>query len=322
MERAWIVFPLVLLGACEVPSPTLPEPPATPEMRVDPVREGRLALETVAASAALDPAALWAPPQRQHPDLERILAVAPGPEWALEAVTEQTVPCPGGGTLTTIRDDQGPPWPSSGDRYTSIFQACVQGNTTLDGTRSFAFVEITGQPYVTPPWRSVTEVTRAGFTVSGPWGSQRSDGSGRITLESDDGRRQRQLSEGDWQTSREGPGQLSSARHRYRIDQQWDTVAGVTRLEFDVSSTDSQWGDVFVRTLTPLVGPMNGAPESGRVEIVRVDPSGRRLTTWIEAGRGGQAWVETDLDGDGVADQRVASSWYALGVERYLNIYF
>ncbi len=41
-------------------------------------------------------------------------------------------------------------------------------------------------------------------------------------------------------------------------------------------------------------------------------------TSWITALPGGVALVETDLDGDGVVDTQTQTSWFALGVERYL----
>ncbi len=128
---------------------------------------------------------------------------------------------------------------------------------------------MSGQPYVFAPWRSVTEVAREGFIVSGPWGTRSQDGVGRITLESEDNRRFVQLSEGEWLTSRDRNGEVVTLAHRYRIRRTWDEVAGTQRLEFDVQIRDSQFGDVFVSTLTPLAGMRNVAPESRRVGLRR-----------------------------------------------------
>ena len=319
MGRAFIIAACVLLAACEEPTPRLPAwtPPAGGSADLE---SGRRALETVAAAAALDPADLWGRPESQQPDLDRILAAAPD-TVGIAAVTEQTYPCPGGGTMTVIRDDQGPPWPSQGDSYTTRFDACVQGAATLDGTRRFTFLEMTGQPYVDPDWRTVSEVVLTAFTRRGAWGTRTVDGSGRITQESRGGVVFVRRSEGTWDAVSDQNGRTRTTVDRYRIDQQWDQGAGTQRLEFDVFSGDSQFGDVRARTLTPLAGSVGAAPDTGRVEIVHTDPAGGVTTTWITAQGGGQALVETDTDGDGIPDTQTQTSWFALGVERFLYVF-
>jgi len=320
MGRAFIVAACLALAACDEPTPRLPSwtPPAVEE-GAD-LESGRRALEAVATAAAVDPTALWGRPEGQQPDLDRILADGPG-TVGIAVVSEQSYPCPGGGTMTVIRDDQGPPWPSQGDSYTTRFAACVQGAATLDGTRRFTFLEMTGQPYVDPDWRTVSEVVLEGFSSAGAWGTRTVDGQGRITQESQGGTRFTRLSEGDWRALSDQNGQRRTTADRYRIDQRWDQAAGTQRLEFDVSSRDSQFGDVRARTLTPLAGAVGGAPDSGRVEIVRTAPGGRVSTTWITALGGGQALVETDSDGDGVPDAQTETSWFSLGVERFLYVF-
>ncbi len=98
----------------------------------------RKALAVVATTAGADPFALWSTPRAKTPDVVHVLEN--GGRVMIEAITEQVIPCPGVGTLTVIRDDQGLPWPSQGDSHTRLFSDCLQGQATLNGVRRYTLV--------------------------------------------------------------------------------------------------------------------------------------------------------------------------------------
>lgn len=285
----------------------------------------RYSLGTVAVLSGSDTQALFGAKDQQNPDLANITnspATTGSDDLSIAAITERVTPCPGGGTITYIQDNQDPPSFSQGDSYTTTFAGCVSGTTTTNGSRIFRVDLLEGQPYVTAPWAMTTSMTRENFTVVSLWGEHSVDGVSTIALSSADNIVYTQVTTGDWARTRNNGGTTTMSTNNYTISNTWDENLRTFTLEFDVASTSDQFGDVHVHTQEPLSGTIFQTPASGRFTIERTGIDGSLSIVTVTALPNGLVRMEIDNNGDGVVDTVQEVSWYQIGVERYLFQYF
>ena len=244
-------------------------------------------------------------------------------QLSIAAVRETVRDCSGGGTVTYTRDDQGPPWFSEGDSYTSTFDQCVTGSppneVTTNGSRTFRVDTLDGQVWVTTPWTLKTTLSRTNFTVTTASTSRVVDGDSSVELGTEDGVVFRQVTSGDRATTRTTDGTERTSARDYTITYTWDRSVNTFTLEFDVATQSSQFNDVHAQTLTPLTGTIAQPPSSGQAQIEQTDPDGNTSIVTIEAMSGGLALVSEDSDGDGVVDSTREIPWSQIGIEAYLS---
>lgn len=280
----------------------------------------RYGIGAVAVLSGSDANALFGTVEEQNPDLVNI--TNDNVELGVLAITERVTNCPGGGTITYVRDDQGPPWFSQGDTYTTTYADCVSGVVTTNGSRIFRVEEQQGQQWVVAPWSLTTSMERQAYTVSTPWGTRTVDGVSSISLSSPDNVVITQVNSGQSASTNDVAGETLMTTNDYVITHTWDEANNTFSLEFDVSTTGPIFDDVAVRTLSPLTGPINQIPTAGQAEIVRTSSAGNTSIVTATLMDNGLTRMEMDTNGDGVVDWTQDVNWTQLGIEQYLYQYF
>lgn len=285
----------------------------------------RYGIGTVAILSGADATALFGPQEAQNTDLANITDapnVVGADDVGILAITERVTDCPGGGTITYIRDDQGPPWFSEGDTYTTTYDNCITGPVTTNGSRIFRVDVLQGQQWVTTPWSLKTTMSRQNFSVASPWGTRVVDGVSAIEMSSDDNVVYTQVTTGDWTNTRTNGGNATMSTSNYTISHTWDENLNTFALEFDVASTSAIFDDVVTRTLIPLSGTIGQPPDAGEAEIIRTSPAGTVSIVTVTALPGGLARMAIDSDGDGIIDSVQDTTWAQIGIDAYLYQFF
>ena len=274
---------------------------------------------------------------RALPAQSEVIAVndIPGlpPNFFPNTISETVIPCTGGGTRTTIIDNQAPPWPSQGDINTVVYDNCVNGGTTMNGQRSSLVEVMIGQQFIDPDWSLTTTVSRditRTANVTGNVSSVVGESSESMTVTNNTN--YLQVSSGSWVNVRPNNGVDVEDTVSHNITYAWeDTPTGTYQWDFEVqtASTNPIFPDAVTKSLVTLTGPNTQPPEIGKIEItktyadVQLDPTSNIVNvTTITALGAGAVLIEIDMDNDGVIDSSVESTWSQVMLDPMLYQYF
>ncbi len=309
------VFAVVFTNACtEAPSDT-------------PVRVLKDTTKGVnlLALASSDGASLNSPWNAQEQDLLALAKQLPSNsddiEFALGAITETATPCPDGGVVTVTNDNQGPPWFSQGDSYTTTFTDCVRNNTTTNGARGFSVDVMVGEPYVDPEWTMTTTLFRENLTKVDILNDRVHLADGRSSSEIsafNDNTAFTQVTTENWLRTQPNNGVETSDSGTRSVTYSWDDVAQTYEWDFNVTKSSTIFGDMKAETLATLTGTLNLQPDAGQFVITRTDASGAERITTITALADGMARVDVDSDGDGVVNSTNEMLWTQLLIDPML----
>ena len=270
--------------------------------------------------AAPGAAQLEAPWDARDKDLMRIAqARTPDAVLTLGAVFEVSTPCVNGGTKTDIQNNEPPPWYSQGDSYTTVFVACVVGDTQTDGQQSYSVDVLTGQPYVDATWTTGTTIARD-LTKTNLLSGEVSFSVGSMSeqLGVVENTQFTQVFSGSSNRNWLNNGVDQIGTEQYKVTYSWDQTTQVFQWEFDVSSTNTVLGDSAAITTKILTGTLGSPPDSGQFQSIKTQGNVTTTVT-ITATGGGDVLIETDSDGDGVIDTTETSTWNQLILDSILN---
>lgn len=242
----------------------------------------------------------------------------------IAAITETVLNCSGGGTITRTRDNQPPPWFSSGDIYTQTFDACVEAGTQTDGVRSFSVDALEGQMYIDPLWTLTTTTSRSGFSKSdiATGATSTADGSQTTTLAAQalpdniSAYSYTQSTSSDWSRSWPNGDTLNNASGSGQVTYSWSDGVDVRFVwEFDVMVSTDLFGQTAAKTVLPLEGPLNGAPDTGSFQISKLSVDGLSSVITATVQSADAILLEEDVDGDGVVDSSRTVTWQELVLE-------
>jgi len=246
-------------------------------------------------------------------------------------VTETSFPCSGGGTITRTVDNQGPPWFSQGDTYTTTFTDCVQGNTQTNGVRTFSVDTLVGQPFIDPTWNMSTTMSRQNFVKLDLTTDLSSSADGSVTTSVDatqDANNPNwysyvQTTTGNWNRTHPNNGTDVTSSGSVNVTFSFsDDPASRYSWDFDVMADSSQFGSTAAKTLTTLEGNNNMPPDTGKLSITKVDTAGQTTITYVTAQADGQVLVEVDVAGDGTIDSTNTTTWSQLVLEPLIFQFF
>lgn len=264
---------------------------------------------------------------RAIPPQSNVPGAIPGlPPGAFPNSTTETVTtCPGGGTQTSINENVSPPWFSQGDTNTTIYDNCVQGDTTINGSRITSVDVMIGQQFVDPDWKLETSLTRD-ITRSNNLTGQSSSvkGFSSESMEVTNAANYLQITNGDWTSIRPNNGVEVTDAITYTITYAWeDSPTGSYQWDFEVqaSSKNPALGSSSTVSLQTLTGPNNQPPETGKIKISKTF-SDTSSVTYITALGSGAVLIETDIDNDGVIDSSIESTWSQVMLNSILYQYF
>lgn len=242
-----------------------------------------------------------------------------------DAVTSSVTACEGGGTTTTTVDNQGMPWFSEGDVFTTSFEDCIRGNTMTAGQRQFSVDVLVGQQFIDPDWSLTTTVSRDIVNTDLINNTVNSvKGFATTAVEVTNTTQYLQTLSGGFENERPNNGVQVIDTAQYLVTYQWDEAPGGSySWDFDLktTSTNPVFADTTTKTLETLSGPNNQAPETGKLQIVQAQDGGNRTTT-ITAIGGEMVLVEVDQDGDGVAESSNEQSWQEVVLDPFLYQFF
>jgi len=277
------------------------------------------------ALASSDGASLNSPWNAQEQDLLTLAKQLPSNsddiELALGAITEVQTPCVGGGVVTVTTDNQGPPWFSQGDSYTTTFVDCIRDNTTTNGARGFSVDVMVGEPYVDPEWTMKTTLFRENLTKVDILNDRVHLADGRSSTEIsafNNNTAYTQITTEDWLRTQPNNGVESSDSGTRSVTYSWDDVARTYEWDFNVTKSSSIFGDMKAQTLATLTGTLDLQPEAGQFVITKTDVSGAERITTITALGEDMVQVEVDSDGDGVIDSTNEMLWTQLLIDPML----
>ncbi|MDH5219419.1 MAG: hypothetical protein OEX19_17065 [Gammaproteobacteria bacterium] len=253
-------------------------------------------------------------------DLIRIASArTPDSEITLGAVFEVTTACTGGGTKTDIQNNEPPPWYSQGDSYTTVYAACIVGDTQTVGQQSYTVDVLTGQPYVDTTWSTGTTIARD-LTKTNMLTGEVSFSIGRITeqLAVVENTQFTQVFSGGSNRNWLNNGVDQIGTEAYSVTYTWDDTTQQFQWDFDVSSTNTVLGDSSAITTQTLTGSLGSPPENGQFKSRKTQGSVTSTAT-ITATGAGTVLVETDSDGDGIVDTVETSTWNQLILDSILN---
>jgi hypothetical protein len=244
---------------------------------------------------------------------------APGTDIALGAIIETSIPCAGGGTQTDIRDNVDPPWYSQGDSSTTVYTACVTGNTQTDGQKSYTVDVLTGQPYIDATWSTGTTIARDLTRINLTTGEVAfAIGSMSEQLSVVNNVQYTQVFSGSSNRNWLNNGIEQIGTEQYQVNYAWDETTQIFQWDFDVSSTNTAFGDSAAVTLQTLAGTLGTPPDSGQFRSTK-SQFGTTTVSTITATGGGNVLIETDSDGDGIIDTTTTSTWNQLLLDPILN---
>lgn len=221
----------------------------------------------------------------------------------------------GNGSVTTVRDDVDPAGPSTGDKVTVTFDACVRFGRTINGTRSFEYVAVTGQPFVTTPWTLST--TRSNNeTIAYAARTVVMSGTSSVVADSPDATIvNRKVTGTSTQTTTPTAGAAVTRTRTFTISTTRNAATQTFTTSANVSST-GPGGSNAIETTTPITGSLGffTPPTAGVIKITNTSttvPPVTRITT-ITILAGGQAQLDVDSNGDGIIDTTTTVPWTGL----------
>ena len=253
-------------------------------------------------------------------DLMRIAeARTPDSQITLGAVFEVSTACTGGGTQTDIQNNEPPPWYSQGDSYTTVYAACIVGNTQTDGQQSYSVDVLVGQPYVDTTWSTGTTIARD-LTKTNLLTGEISFSIGRISeqLSVVENTQFTQVFSGGSNRNWLNNGVDQVGTEEYSVTYTWDETTQQFQWDFDVSSINTVLGDSTAITTQTLTGTLGLPPESGQFKSTKTQGSVTIVAT-ITATGAGNVLIETDSNGDGLIDTVETSTWNQLILDSVLN---
>jgi len=278
------------------------------------------------ALASSDGAALNSPWNAQEQEVLRLAKQLPSNsgdiEFALGAITETATPCADGGVVTVTTDNQGPPWFSEGDHYTTTFTDCVRNNTMTNGARGFSVDVMVGEPYVDPEWTMTTTLFRENLTKVDILNERVHLADGRSSSEisaSNNNTAFTQITTEDWLRTQPNNGGETSDSGTRSVTYSWDDVAQTYAWDFNVTRNSTIFGNMEAATLSTLTGTLNLQPEAGQFAITTTDASGVVMSiTTVTALANDTVRVEVDRGGDGVIDTSNEMLWTQLLIDPIL----
>ena len=257
------------------------------------------------------------------------------PNFFPNSLTEAVAACNGGGTRTTIIDNQAPPWPSQGDLNTVVYDNCLNGGTTINGQRSSLVEVMVGNQFIDTDWSLKTTLTRditRTANVTGNVSSVVGQSSESMTVTNNTN--YVQVSTGNQVNIRPNSGSNSGPNTginvnvedtvSHNITYAWEDVpTGAYQWDFEVrtTSTNPIFPDAVTKSLVTLSGPNNQPPETGKIEITKTQTDVINVTT-ITALGAGAVLIEVDVDNDGIIDSSVESTWSQVMLDPMLYQYF
>ncbi|MDX1810334.1 MAG: hypothetical protein R3240_00180 [Gammaproteobacteria bacterium] len=243
-----------------------------------------------------------------------------------DAITETVTACSDGGNTRSIVDNQGPPWFSEGDVFTTVFEDCVQGNTLITGQRSYSVDVMQGQQFIDPEWSLTTAIDRDIVNTNLVTDSINANkGTARTEVAVTNTTQYSQILSGNYESSRPNNGVQVDDTAEYMVTYQWDEAPdGFYTWNFELTTTSTN--PVFpektvTKTLETLTAPNNQAPESGKIETSQTKDGTTQITT-ITATGNAAVLVEVDVDGDGVVDSTSESTWQEVVLDPFLYQFF
>ncbi len=223
--------------------------------------------------------------------------------------TNGTAPCEGGGkTSWRFIDSDGDEAFSSGDRYTTNANNCVdEYNDTTSGTVSMDFI------YYEPDY-SGDIVLELALDTHGTFIGQESATKGSFSFKTAtvDGGIAVMTIETEACTDL-SQGKTTSVEDFYFSAQETEELNG-EQLSFRGHISDSDYGEFFIETHTPLVGidiPLLGGTEyyhDGSYTVTANDKTSVTLTAISRT----DVILEIDSDGDGVNEQSTSTTWESI----------
>lgn len=216
----------------------------------------------------------------------------------------------GNGSVTIATDDQDPVGRSTGDSVTTTFNQCNQFGSVISGNTANKINALTGDPAVAGPWvvdtTHTTDLTRTGTartsTMKSTSSSKAESTDGVIVIRASTGQGSRSVTD--------AAGVATESSSRFSSKSTVDMNLQTKTSEFDMSSTGGTRAQ-SAQTITPISGPLNGAPTAGVIEIKETDAAAavdRMVRVTMQSD--GTALVEIDSDGDGVIDQTFTTPWF------------
>jgi hypothetical protein len=244
---------------------------------------------------------------------------------SINAVTTTTTPCDGGGVSRLIVDNQGPPWYSQGDVFTTTFEDCIRSNTLIVGQRQYSVDVLIGQQFIDPDWSLTTTISRDIVNTDMLTNAENANkGVATTEVVVTNTTQYLQTLSGSYESERPNNGQQVVDTAEYLVTYKWDEAPGGSySWDFDLktTSTNPVFADMATKTLETLSGPNNQAPETGKMQISRMVDGITSITT-ITATGAGSVLVELDNDGDGIVDSSSDSTWQQVVLDPFLYQFF
>ncbi|MDH5544166.1 MAG: hypothetical protein OEZ43_01160 [Gammaproteobacteria bacterium] len=256
-------------------------------------------------------------------DIDLVLvgrATSSAPSFSILAVTETTIPCRSGGSVTILKDDVAPVGFSTGDNTTFTFANCVRGlngNITLNGSRGFSVDAATGTPFVDPTWSSNTSMFRKTLSrANATTGNTHIASGNSSTSISVSPTNESQTASGSG--SAEETTSTGATSHTYNFDV--DFAADKTNQSFNFTLSISIVGDatIAVATPTPFNGTIGSAPTAGQMTVKRSSATNSETQT-LTAQADGSILVEIDTNGDGIPDSTSTQASWAQVLSQLFN---
>jgi len=244
---------------------------------------------------------------------------------SIDAITESVTDCTGGGVKVAVVDDQTPDGYSQGDIFTTRFEDCVEGGSTVNGQREHVVEILTGEQNVDPNWSITTIKTQnVQQTNNISSGVTSVNGGTSIAVDVQDAVNFNQKVLGGWTLTH--PSDTSSFREVVEFDVafSWQTVPnGSYTWDFTVSTitTNPNFPQTSSKTLETLSGPNELPPTEGKIQISRT-LSGISQLTFITALGGDNVLIEMDKDADGIIDSSFDSTWELVTLDPILYQFF
>lgn len=243
------------------------------------------------------------------------------PELGIMAITTTTFFCSspdpanvdtGNGSITITRDDQDPVGRSTGDSVTETFNACVQFNRTVSGTKTDTVVSMTGLPFVTAPWNMETK-RATNLTIDNTTRQTKEESTATVKAASVDGVTTQRGVTGTATVSVTDADGTTTRTRTFNVETTTNLSTLTLSKSFDVTSSVPGGRSLSTKTLAPISGSFGAAPDSGIIEIREQDAAtGTNRIVRITAQPQGLALVEVDDNGDGVIETSVSVTWRAV----------
>ncbi|MBC7919363.1 MAG: hypothetical protein H7Y28_16290 [Rhodoferax sp.] len=249
----------------------------------------------------------------QVPHVNQWFAAAP--QLLVGAVTEQTVNCPNGGTMTVkVQDANNNNKADSGDSITIIANQCKDGASTIGGSLDLKIKTLTGA-FNTPPSKAEMSMTLTNLVSTTASGTTSGNGTINMTLDLPDNQHINstlQVPSLSMTSTISGTTYTRSLENFSVSESVTSGLGGTsssTSINGTITSTALGQKTITVSTLTPFKRTLPAAyPSSGQLVVSGANGSKARITA-INAT---QALLELDANGDGTYEVTTTKSWSQL----------